>query len=76
MRCCFHLRHGFLPEPGIPWPRLVDGSAGGSLVGMVMPRTNWLLVNRLDLAAFFAPDQQRPHDRRCSSCGHVIPEGG
>jgi hypothetical protein len=43
---------------------------------MVMPRTNWLLVNRLDLAAFFAPDQQRPHDRRCSSCGHVIPEGG
>ncbi len=35
------------------WPRWVDESPGGALVGMVMPRTNWLLVNRLDLAAFF-----------------------
>src|SRR5260370_785654 len=35
------------------WPRLVVESAGGSVVGSIMPRTNWLPVNRLDLAAFF-----------------------
>jgi hypothetical protein len=35
------------------WPHWVDESPGGALLGMVMPRTNWLVVNRLDLAAFF-----------------------
>lgn len=35
------------------WPNWIDESAGGSLVGSIMPRTNWLLVNRLDLSAFF-----------------------
>ncbi|OFX02009.1 MAG: hypothetical protein A3D94_08605 [Alphaproteobacteria bacterium RIFCSPHIGHO2_12_FULL_66_14] len=35
------------------WPRLVDESPGGSILGWVMPRTNWLLVNRLKLAEFF-----------------------
>ena len=42
------------PDQGYSmWPRWVDESPGGSLVGSIMPRTNWLLVNRLDLAAFF-----------------------
>jgi hypothetical protein len=35
------------------WPRLLDESPGGALVGNVMPRTNWLLVNRLRLSDFF-----------------------
>lgn len=35
------------------WPRLIDESPGGSILGWVMPRTNWLLVNRLKLAEFF-----------------------
>jgi hypothetical protein len=35
------------------WPRLVDESPGGSLVGWIMPRANWLLVNRLRLAELF-----------------------
>lgn len=43
-----------LPDKGYSiWPRWVDESPGGALLGMVMPRTNWLVVNRLDLAAFF-----------------------
>ena len=33
-----------------PWPKLVDESPGGSLLGTIMPRTNWLLVNRLRLS--------------------------
>ncbi len=42
------------PDQGYSvWPRWIDESPGGSLVGSIMPRTNWLLVNRLDLAAFF-----------------------
>lgn len=35
-----------------PWRPLVDESPGGSLLGTVMPRTNWLLVNRLHLSEF------------------------
>ena len=34
------------------WPSLIDKSPGGSLLGTVMPRTNWLLVNRLRLSEF------------------------
>jgi hypothetical protein len=34
------------------WPSLVDESPGGSLLGAVMPRANWLLVNRLRLSEF------------------------
>jgi len=42
------------PDKGYSiWPHLVDESPGGALLGLVMPRTNWLVVNRLDLAAFF-----------------------
>ncbi|MBI3198119.1 MAG: hypothetical protein HYZ40_11575 [Rhodospirillales bacterium] len=35
------------------WPRLIDESPGGSILGRLMPRTNWLLINRLKLAEFF-----------------------
>lgn len=42
------------------WPRLVDESPGGAIVGTVMPRTNWLLVNRLDLADFFRSRVKAP----------------
>jgi hypothetical protein len=31
-------------------PPLVDESAGGSILGRIMPNTNWLLVNRLRLS--------------------------
>ena len=34
------------------WPSLIDESAGSSLLGAVMPRTEWLLVNRLHLSEF------------------------
>ncbi len=41
------------PDGGYsPWPSLIDESAGGSLLGDVMPRTDWLLVNRLHLSEF------------------------
>jgi hypothetical protein len=42
------------------WPRLIDESPGGSLLGLAMPRTNWLVVNRLDLAAFFRSTSKAP----------------
>jgi hypothetical protein len=42
------------------WPRLVDESPGSALAGMVMPRTNWLLVNRLNLADFFRSRTKAP----------------
>jgi hypothetical protein len=49
------------PDQGYSiWPHLIDESAGGSLVGSIMPRTNWLLVNRLDLAAFFRSRSKAP----------------
>ena len=31
-------------------PPLIDESAGGSILGSVMPRTNWLIVNRFRLS--------------------------
>lgn len=34
-------------------PDLIDENAGGSLLGWLMPRTNWLVVNRLQLAEVF-----------------------
>jgi len=42
------------------WPRWIDESPGGALLGMLMPRTNWLAVNRLDLAAFFRSRSTAP----------------
>jgi hypothetical protein len=50
-----------LPGDGYtPWPRLVDQSPGASIVGSLMPRTNWLLVNRLGLADFFKSRTKAP----------------
>jgi len=42
------------PDQAYPprWPALVDESPGASLLGSVMPRFNWLLVNRLRLSEF------------------------
>lgn len=49
------------PDQGYSvWPRWIDESPGGSLVGSIMPRTNWLMVNRLDLAAFFRSRSTAP----------------
>ena len=49
------------PDQGYSvWPRWIDELPGGSLVGSIMPRTNWLLVNRLDLAAFFRSRSTAP----------------
>jgi lysophospholipase L1-like esterase len=35
------------------WPALIGEAPGSSILGSIMPRTNWLLVNRLRLAQFF-----------------------
>ena len=54
----------FMP-PGMDysmWPRLIDQSPGGSILGRVMPRTNWLLVNRLKLASFFNTRKAPPNE--------------
>ena len=40
------------------WPRFMDVSPGSSIVGSILPRTNWLLVNRLNLADLFKPGPQ------------------
>ena len=42
------------------WPSLVDESPGSSILGTVMPRTNWLLINRLRLAQFFTARSPTP----------------
>jgi hypothetical protein len=51
----FYAGNDFMPpDQGYSiWPRLVDESPGASIVGWLMPRTNWLLVNRLNLSNFF-----------------------
>ena len=42
------------------WPRLLDESPGGSVIGSIMPRTNWLLVNRLHLSEFLGSQSTAP----------------
>ena len=42
--------------------RLVDASPGGSLLASVMPRTNWLLANRIRLSSLFGSASQAPLD--------------
>jgi hypothetical protein len=51
----FYAGNDFMPpDQGYSiWPNLVDESPGASIVGWLMPRTNWLLVNRLNLSNFF-----------------------
>jgi hypothetical protein len=43
-------------------PPLVDESPGGSVVGTIMPRTDWLLVNRLRLSEFLSGNKPIPHE--------------
>lgn len=42
--------------------RLVDASPGGSLLASFMPRTNWLLANRIRLPSPFGSASQAPPD--------------
>ena len=42
------------------WPRLLDESPGGSVIGSIMPRTNWLLVNRLNFSEFLGSQSKAP----------------
>ena len=42
--------------------RLVDASPGGSLLASVLPRTNWLLANRVRLSSLFSSASQAPPD--------------
>lgn len=43
-------------------PPLVDESPGNSLLGRVMPRTNWLLVNRLRMSEVLRGNKPIPHE--------------
>jgi acetyltransferase AlgX (SGNH hydrolase-like protein) len=62
--CCFFIYAGndfVAPDQGYSiWPRLLDESPGGSIVGSIMPRTNWLLVNRLNLSEFLGSQSKAP----------------
>jgi hypothetical protein len=42
------------------WPRLTDESPGASVLGRVMPRSNWLLQNRLKLAEVLRSNSNAP----------------
>src|SRR5262249_47992156 len=49
------------PDQGYSiWPRLLDESPGGSIIGSIMPRTNWLLLNRLNLSQFLGSQSKAP----------------
>lgn len=41
---------------------LVDESPGGSLLGQVMPRTDWMLVNHFRLSEFLRGNKPIPHE--------------
>lgn len=43
-------------------PPLIDESPGRSIVGSVMPRTNWLVVNRLHASEFLRGNSFIPHE--------------
>jgi hypothetical protein len=44
-------------------PPLVDESPGGSLLGRIMPRTDWAVVNGFDLSDFFRGNKLIPNER-------------
>jgi hypothetical protein len=44
-------------------PPLVDESPGGSLLGRIMPRTDWAIVNGFDLSEFFRGNKLIPKER-------------
>jgi hypothetical protein len=43
-------------------PKLIDESPGGALLGSIMPRTSWLLVNRLKLADLLKAPASGPRE--------------
>jgi hypothetical protein len=58
----FYAGNDFLPdgEGYDTWPRFTDESPGASVLGRVMPRTNWLLQNRLRLAENLRSNAKAP----------------
>lgn len=59
----FFCGNDFMPSDegyGSGLPPLVDESPGGSILGSVMPRTDWLLVNRLRLSEFLRGNKPIP----------------
>lgn len=44
-------------------PPLVDESPGGSMLGRIMPRTDWAVVNGFDLSDFFRGNKLVPNER-------------
>jgi hypothetical protein len=44
-------------------PPLVNESPGGSMLGLIMPRTDWAIVNRFDLSDFFRGNKSIPNER-------------
>jgi hypothetical protein len=58
----FYAGNDFLPagEGYDTWPRLTDESPGASVLGEFMPRTNWLVQNRLRLAENLRPTSKAP----------------
>ena len=59
------------------WPSLVDESPGSAVLGTLMPRTNWLLVNRLRLSELLRGQpplgdiESRNDDRQATPDEHV-----
>jgi hypothetical protein len=44
------------------WPSLINESPGASVIGSIMPRTNWRLVNRLRLSGLLAGEPPPPDE--------------
>jgi hypothetical protein len=56
-------------------PPLVDESPGASVLGNVMPRTNWLLINRLRMSEALQNNKPIPDENETlSSIVHAPPE--
>ena len=61
----FFSGNDFLFDSNFRWewlPPLLDESPGRSIVGRVMPHTNWLLVNRLGLSEFGRGNRAPPDE--------------
>ena len=61
---------------GDSWvPPLVDESPGAAVLGNVMPRTNWLLINRLRMSEFLRSNKPIPGENEMlNSIVHGPPE--
>jgi hypothetical protein len=44
------------------WPAFIDESPGGAVIGSLMPRTNWLLVNRFRLSGLLRGEPPPPDE--------------